>query len=386
MNSDVSGNNRRVETVRLPSSSPGTTRKLDFIHYGVPGQGRKAYLQAALHADEIPGLLVIHKLIRLLDQACARGQIQGHIVLAPVANPIGNGQQLLGELSGRYDHSNGINFNRNHIDLTEKIANTVEKSLGGDRDKNTRLIREAALNILAEKQPLNEVEALKNALSMNAIDADIVLDLHCDWQSVMHIYTGKPIWSEARDLAAYLRADVSLLAEVSGGNPFDEAMSGLWWALAKRFPDYPIAYACMAATVELRGKADVEESLAEQDAHALFYYLQSRGIIGGQAPEPPALRNLATPLDGVEKILAPIAGVVSYNTQPGESVSPGDIVCTVFDVSEYDTEKARIELSASVEGVMYARRLDRLTRPGQVLCRIAAKESIPNSNSSLLSD
>lgn len=386
MNSVAPGKDRKVESVTLPSSSSGTTRQLDFIHFGVPGQGRKAYLQAALHADEIPGLLVIHKFIKLLDQAEANGLIHGHIVLAPVANPIGNGQHFLGELSGRYNHSSGVNYNREHVDLTEEVSSKIEGLLCNNKDQNTKLIRETALGILADRVPLDEVAALKNALAMNAIDADIVLDLHCDWQSAMHIYTGTPIWPEAYDLAAYLGAEVSLLAEVSGGNPFDEAMSGLWWALAKRFPEYPIAFACMAATVELRGKADVEEYLAEQDALALFYYLQSRGVIGGQAPEPPALLNPATPLDGVEKIIARIAGVVSYNKQPGDRVSPGDVVCTVFDVSEYDTDKSRVELTASVEGMMFARRLDRLTRPGQVLCRIAGKESMPKQNGLLLGD
>ena len=32
------------------------------LHYGTPGAGPKATLQAALHADEIPGLLVAHHL------------------------------------------------------------------------------------------------------------------------------------------------------------------------------------------------------------------------------------------------------------------------------------------------------------------------------------
>jgi predicted deacylase len=376
----------KVETIKLPSASPGTSRQLDFLHYGTPGQGRKAYLQAALHADEIPGLLVLHKLIGLLDQAEKQGRISGHIVLVPVANPIGNAQHVLGELSGRYDLASGINFNRDHVDLEEIIANKVGELLGDNEAENTRFIREAALSILADNTPLDEAAALKHALAMNAIDAGIALDLHCDWQSVMHIYTGTPIWPQAHDLAAYLGAEVSLLAEVSGGNPFDEALSGLWWALAKRFPDKPIDNACMAATVELRGKADVEESLAEQDALALFQYLQSNGIISGLPPEPPALRNPATPLDGVEKIVAPIAGVVSYNKQPGDRVMPGEVVCTLFDVSEYDAEKARIELSASVEGVMYSRRMDRLARPGQVLGRIAGKESLADAGAHLLTD
>jgi predicted deacylase len=380
-------NTREIRTVYLSPSSPGTHRNLDFIYYGKPGKkGLKAYLQASLHADEIPGLLVMHKLIGLLDEADARGDICGQIVLAPVANPIGNGQVLLGELSGRYDHANGVNFNRDYPDLSDQIALRVAKTLGDDKEANTRLIRETALHILSETDSLNETAELKSALLKNAIDADVVLDLHCDWQSVMHIYTGTPIWPAARALAAYLGAQVSLLAEVSGGNPFDEAVSGLWWALDKRFPGKVIPNACMAATVELRGKADVSEGLAEQDAQALYYYLQSQGIIRGSAPELPALLNPATPLDGVEKITAPLAAVVSYNKQPGDRIFPGDVVCTLFDVTQYDSEKSRIELRATVEGVMYSRRMDRLARPGQVLCRIAGAHSLKNRAGSLLSD
>ncbi|MCP4008796.1 MAG: succinylglutamate desuccinylase/aspartoacylase family protein, partial [Proteobacteria bacterium] len=106
MNLSSPNNTRKIETVQLPSASPGTSRQLDFIHYGVAGKGAKAYLQAALHADEIPGLLVIHKLIRLLNLADEKGEISGHIVLAPIANPIGNSQHFLGELAGRYDFFN----------------------------------------------------------------------------------------------------------------------------------------------------------------------------------------------------------------------------------------------------------------------------------------
>ena len=384
--SELPANTRNIVTVDLPSASPGTQHQLDFIHYGVPGRGPKAYLQAALHADEIPGLLVAHKLIHLLDKADASGEISGHVVLVPIANPIGNGQFLLGELSGRYDQASGINFNRNHPDLLDDIAIRVADILGEDVDVNTQIIRDAAVQIITEQKPLNETDALKKELALNAVDADIVLDLHCDWQSVMHIYTGTPIWPEASVLAAYLEARVSLLEKVSGGRLSDEALSGLWWALAERFPDKAINNACMAATIELRGKADVEEQQAEHDALALFYFLQASGVISGRPPEPRALRNQATPLDGVEKIIAPIAAVVSYNKEPGALVSPGDVVCTLFDIGQYDADKARTELTASVEGIMYSRRLDRLSRPGQVLCRIAGKKSLPDQAGSLLVD
>lgn len=378
--------NRQIHTTFLPSSSPGTQRKLDFIHYGTPGTGKKAYLQAALHADEIPGLLVLHLLIQLLDQADQDEQIRGHIVIAPTANPIGSSQHLLGEPSGRYDQASGINFNRNYPDLSDEIIARIGAQLSNDAASNTQLIRQSAVQIIGEQPSLNETDALKQALMLNAVDADIVLDLHCDWQAVMHLYTGTPLWPQVRDLAAFLGAKTVLLAEESGGHPFDEALSGLWWTLAKKCPDKAIASACTAVTIELRGKADVEAALAERDARALFHYLQSQGLITGDAPTPPALQTKATPLDGVEKINAPIAGVVSYHTLPGERVYPGDVVCTLFDISEYDGKKARIELKAGIEGVMFAHRLDRLARPGQVLCRIAGETSISGQSGMLLTD
>ncbi len=377
---------RQIHTSLLPSSSPGTQRKLDFIHYGTPGTGKKAYLQAALHADEIPGLLVLHLLIQLLDQADRDGQISGHIVIAPIANPIGSSQHLLGELAGRYDQASGINFNRNYPDLSDEIVARIGSQLNDDVASNTQLIRQAAVQIISEQSSANETDALKQVLMLNAVDADIVLDLHCDWQAALHLYTGNTLWPQVRDLAAYLGAKTVLLAEESGGHPFDEALSGLWWALARKYPDKPIVSACNAVTIELRGKADVEEALAKQDAKALFYYLQSQGLIRGDAPPPPALQTDATPLDGVEKISAPIAGVVSYHKLPGERVYPGETVCTLFNITEYNSEKSRIDLKAGIEGVMYARRLDRLARPGQELCRIAGEKSISGKNGMLLTD
>ena len=377
---------RQIHTTILPCSSPGTQRKLDFIHYGTAGSEKKAYLQAALHADEIPGLLVLHQLIQLLDRADKEGRICGHIVLAPIANPIGSSQHLLGELAGRYDQSSGINFNRNYPDLSDQVIARIGAQLSTNEKANTQLIRKTAVQIIDEQPPENETDALKQALMLNAVDADIVLDLHCDWQAVMHLYTGTRLWPQVKNLAAYLDAKTVLLEEESGGHPFDEALSGLWWALSKKCPDKPIASACTAVTIELRGKADVEEQQALADASAIFHYLQAQSLISGDAPEAPALQMDATPLSGVEKITAPFAGVVSYCKQPGTRVYPGEVLCVLFDITEYRDANARLELKAGVEGVMFAQRLDRLVRPGQVLCRIAGEVPLTGQGEMLLTD
>lgn len=87
---------RVTQTVTLPSVSPGTRRFLVLHHYGVGDETtQRAYIQACLHADEIPGLLVTHHLIKLLDEAELRGDIQQKITIVPFANPIGLSQQIL---------------------------------------------------------------------------------------------------------------------------------------------------------------------------------------------------------------------------------------------------------------------------------------------------
>mgnify|MGYP002080153997 CR=1 FL=1 len=80
----------------LTPPAPGTTRELLSLHFGPAASGRKAYLQAALHADEPPGLLVAWHLRQMLAEAEAAGRLTGEIVLVPMANPIGHAQRLLG--------------------------------------------------------------------------------------------------------------------------------------------------------------------------------------------------------------------------------------------------------------------------------------------------
>src|SRR5476651_2175621 len=94
---------KSIERIDLGAPSLGSTRHLTVHRYGKPGARPKAYLQASLHADEIPPMLVQHHLIRLLDEADKAGAIRGEIVVVPVANPIGSGQVLISTLSGRHD-------------------------------------------------------------------------------------------------------------------------------------------------------------------------------------------------------------------------------------------------------------------------------------------
>ena len=65
---------RITEKIELPRVSPGTSRYFLLHRWGNSGH-RRAYIQASLHADEIPGLLVANHLIRMIDAAEKRGDI-----------------------------------------------------------------------------------------------------------------------------------------------------------------------------------------------------------------------------------------------------------------------------------------------------------------------
>ena len=164
----------RVETIALPTMSPGTQRSLKVHRFGVAGARPKAYLQAGLHPDALPAVLAAHHLLSLLREADARGRIAGEIVLVPVANPICLGQTIHG--GSPYDSD----FAGNWPDLSEGLRNAVEQKLSADSVANVRVVRAALADRIAVMHNKDELSALQQILMGFAYDADIVLDLHCD--------------------------------------------------------------------------------------------------------------------------------------------------------------------------------------------------------------
>jgi predicted deacylase len=368
----------------IPASSMGNARTLTVIRYGDPKAANKVYIQAGLHADEAPGFLVMHHLINLFDEADAAGKIDGQIVLVPVANPIGVGQWRDERLQGRFDFFDSINFNRRHLDLTSQIAERIKNKLLGSPRENVALIRKAAGQVLGSMVPQDEASVLKHRLLTLAYDADVVLDLHCDDQALIHVYLGTPLWPEAADLSAQLGAEVTLLAEDSGVTPFDEACSRLWWNLAEKYPDTPIPSACLAATVELRGISDVSHAQAQQDAQNIFWFLQRRGFIQGAAPEVPPLRNQATPLRGVAHIKAQAPGVVVFLKQPGDRIAKGDVIAEIVNPLADGTQNRITQVKSSIAGLLFSINTDRYARPGRILTKIAGKVALKDKGENLL--
>ena len=357
----------KTDTITLQGTTPGTRQTLQVLRFGQPGARPKVYIQGALHADEVPAILVTQQLSRLLGDLEAENAILGEVVLVPFANPIGLAQQPLGQHQGRFDLRDGGNFNRGYAELAPLVIDSLRSQLTPDAPTNTTLIRSALKASVDALVASHATQDMKNQLLRLAVDADIVLDLHCDTDAVMHIYALTPQAATAQALGAALGARAVLLATESGDCPFDEACSRPWLQLQQQLPEFPIELACFGATVELRGEADTSHALAMQDACGLYAFLAQRGVLS----LPPQLVAVPlcqpTPLSGSEPITAPQAGVVVFHCAPGDVVQAGDLIADLVDA----TTGLVTPLHCRSGGVLYARCGSRWATAGKRLAKIA---------------
>lgn len=360
-----------TEVLPIGGTTPGTAQTLTVRRFGRPGARPKVYVQAGLHADEPPGMLVAHHLMGLLQAAADAGRVVGEVVVVPLANPIGLSQRVMGGLLGRFDLADGANFNRGYPALVDGVARAVSGRLTDDAGANTALIRAALLDANASSVAVTPAAHLKRTLLGLALDADLVLDLHCENEGAVHLYTLTPLADRVGPLSALLGARALLLASESGGQPFDEACSGPWLELQSRFPAHPIPLACCAVTVELRGEADVSRTLAAADADALLGSMVLAGAIDGPAPALPPARCAPTRLADVELLFAPMPGILVLHRAVGNGIAPGDLVAEVID----PVSGIVAPLRARYAGVLFAQESVRFVAAGRSVAKISGTEA-----------
>ncbi|MEY4506293.1 MAG: hypothetical protein RL297_871 [Pseudomonadota bacterium] len=360
----------------LLSPSLGHQKHLVSFTYGDPQARPKVYIQASLHAEELPGMLVAHHLRSALETAEREGRLCGCVVLVPAANPIGLAQRLDHKPMGRFELDSGENFNRHYPDLAQAVFEQACTGLGKNPQTNVALVRQWVGQWLSEWTPKTELESQRRCLLQLSHDADVVIDLHCDWEAVMHLYSEEACWPTIEPLAATLSCRAVLLAKDSGGGPFDERLSGLWWQLRERLlaagVDHPLPQGCASTTVELRGESDVDHGHAQADALALVRYLQHLNAIGSSTPPTPLppMACQATPLAGSQTLQSPVPGVLVYLVPTGALLQVGDAVAHVIDPTAPDASRVHV-VRAEVAGVLYARVGHRYLLAGAEVGKIA---------------
>jgi predicted deacylase len=336
-----------VSEIIIPGDTPGIEWRLPVIRFkGSDAAAPKVYIQAALHANELPGTALAHFLCGMLRQAESAGRIAGDITLVPQANPIGAAQSHFGELQGRFDLGSRTNFNRDF-----PLISVLDRP-----------------ELVDELDKYPATDRLKRELIHMALGADLVLDLHCDDESLQYAYIDEAFWPEAADLAGALDMQAVLISD-GESSAFEEAVGFAWKyeAPGERKAKLP---GKLSVTVELRGWRDVYSGTAEKDARGLLQFLIGRGVVIGEAAAAATFSGPAVPLDNVEILRAPEGGTVLFHRTIGERVQEGELLATI--VTRPGFVEGDIDIRAPQDGLLLTRISDRLVRRRGDLMKIAA--------------
>lgn len=373
-------------TVMLSGDAPGTAVELNYYRIGPSDAPEKVYMQAALHADEQPGTMVLHHLLPMLREADQAGLLRARFTIMPMVNPLGMTNLSLRHHVGRYDLNTGVNYNRRWPDLFAAIRSQLAGRLSDDARFNVNLIRKTVAQWIDSQQPRTAAEQLRLLVLKEAHDAEFVLDLHCDNDALLHIFTSPELMPELQDLADWMGAAATLTAADSGGGSFDEVLPQLHRKLALANPGKPVPMASATATLEYRGGIDTFDHLGADDARRLYGFLCGRGLIAaepGWRPEPAAA---ATPFDATEIVRVERPGLVAYRVELGEQVRKGQPIADLIALDGPEAFIARTPILAGSDGFILSRVLGKYVTRGTSIAKIVGAVPLPSRKGYLLED
>ncbi len=316
----------------------GNTLQIGAWRFEGDGSGPKVHLQAGVHADEIAGMLVLHQLLPRLQACQDQGRLRGSVTVVPQANPFGIGQFRQGRLLGRFHDATGQNFNR------------------------------AFDHSLAMERPASNLAHWQKNLVQLAGDADLVLDLHTDDEALPYLYIHRNFWPDGLALAAALKVDLVIVWDEGGDGSFEETI------IAHADPR-------LAATIELRGQADVSDALAQQDADGLWAWLCVSGVIDEAAVISEWLGQVVD-MDCMETVLAPCAGVLVFEKALGDEVEEGERFARI--IRRPGDPGSEVVMHAAQTGRLVTRHRERLVSQGSVVAKFTGTRLSQNWSGGVL--
>ncbi|QPC91199.1 succinylglutamate desuccinylase/aspartoacylase family protein [Mesorhizobium sp. INR15] len=345
---------------RVTGDSEGVSYEFPVFRFaGAVKAAPSAYLQAALHAGELPGVVAIDALMPMLNKAEAEGRIKGDITIVPWANPIGRAQYHFGEHLGRFHLGTRTNFNRAFPLLAAPDTALLPDTTHGTPDQR-----------------------LKTRLLELSLGHDIVLDLHCDDEGLAYLYVHTSLWPAMADCAAAMGVDGVLLWSEDTDGTFEGAS-------IMPYQNVPATMAKLdrrvATTVEYRGMLDVEGDYAASDAEGLYRLLVARGVVTDTAlPAPGPFKGIVAPLENIDMMPSPRAGAVLYDVKPGDRVAKGARLATI--VHTPGEAGGRTEVFAPQAGIILTRRSRRIIRTGEDLLKLVGDRKSGDARSGTLED
>lgn len=370
LNQDIAGQEIGIPVYRL---SPETA-----------DAQRTVYIQSAVHAAEMQGSAVILKLIQKLQEC----HLNANFVLVPNCNPFGRTQRAGEYLQGRFDATNGNNWNRfYHYDeqqieaffstldlpkITEAFAQQGSKNAMEDDIvfKLRLFLKQQLENKLESQWGVNTAQYLNSTLQNMAIEADLVLDLHTGPSSTRHIYSPNFLAQQATQFR--IETVISIPEKFAGA--LDEASFTPLVKLAELFAKQGLTfeYRVQAYTVELGSQENICLEQAKMDADGILNYLQTNQFIDGFKPLP-AKDVTITDLSQYRTLFSKYAGMVEYLAKPGQIVQKGQVLARVLNSLEFDTQEAIKEIVSPVSGIVILHYPSAAVQIGTQLFKIAAQ-------------
>ena len=377
-----------VEQVRidLVGDNPGRITELNYYRLGPAQADKKVYLQAALHADEQPGILTLHHLLSLLRAADEANLLRAQFVLFPMVNPLGMGDIEFQRHQGRYSRATGVNYNRAWPELYPAVTADLLAELDDDAEANVMRVRRALRSWVEQMPRQTVVDEWRYALYAEACDADYVFDLHCDDDSLLHIFSVPQMADAMHRLAEWMGAKATMLAEDSGGGSFDEIWPAIWLRLAREQVGKPVPLPVLSCTLELRGTFDTFDDINRADAENLYGYFHEQGLIGGDSL---GVRQSALPptdLRATQYLRAPAAGLLIYCVELGQRVNKGDTVAHLLRLHGESAFMEREPIIADTDGIVLSRMTTKYVWRNSHVAKIVGDEILESRDKFLLSD
>lgn len=320
----------KLRTYDIQELLSGDTLRLKSFEFpGTDANARAVYLQASLHGAEIQGNLVIEVLLRYF----AKNPPKGRVTLVPFCNPIGAGEKLGDYTQGRYDPVSGANWNRSFVDQAVFAKEFIQKSQNLSlSDLVTKLRAQLKENLDAQKTKMGNIsQRLSWQLQRIAIDHDVVLDLHCDMDSLVYAYAPDYAIEDLR----YLDIEYGISMSKLDMGAMQDSFYGPWQILAnlRSLNKNETRLLPRAFTLELGNQEVVSREAAVKQAAGIINYLKHLGVV---ATAENLKVNSVTYADGGDIVDLPseVAGLLEFLAPLGKICEKESVLLTVTQLAK----------------------------------------------------
>ncbi len=335
--------------IEVGQNASGET--ITVTKYTIKGQdasAKKVYIQASMHASEIQGNAVILNLLTHFNEE----QPQGDITIIPQCNPIGRDMLVGAGHQGRFDATNGDNWNRYYFKLEidykafakEHLKSSAAEYAKALRDKISMQIKKA----LSSDFGLSRARRLNYTMQLEALQADIILDLHTDSYAIDYLYSPQ----YAKDSAESLGFEYVLLIENKCNGALDEAGSYPWWSLQQAFIQLGRNESVLvdSFTLELGSEELIDHKKAQTQMHRILNYLATKKVVKtSNIYQQACAKHIAfCDEDSFRSIYAQSGGLYEWFVTPGVSFSNGQVLGRCIQMADAKTR----EISYPFDGII----------------------------------